>query len=91
MGLSAGVFTRDFAGRGLPLRESGLIMYTKSCMRRYAMSELKMAPEGKTPHAHPDGRRCCGRPLSEKCTPEEEASKTDAAGEKSCCKGHHKH
>ena len=43
-------------------------------------------------HAHSNGRRCCGRLLSEKCTPEEEAAKTDpASGEKSCCKENHKH
>lgn len=41
-------------------------------------------------HAHANGRRCCGRPLDQKCSPEEEAAKIDAAtGEKSCCKGHH--
>jgi len=40
-------------------------------------------------HAHFGGRRCCGRLLSEKCSPEEEATKTDkVTGEKSCCKGH---
>jgi hypothetical protein len=53
------------------------------------MSELKELTVKQLPHAHPNGRRCCGRPLTEKCSPEEEAAKTDAAtGEKSCCKGH---
>ncbi|SBW09602.1 hypothetical protein KL86DPRO_50220 [uncultured delta proteobacterium] len=51
-------------------------------------NQLPIAPHG---HAHPGGRRCCGRPIAEKCSPEEEAAKTNAAGEKSCCKGHHKH
>lgn len=63
-------------------------------MEDTAMSELRELKGGKQlPHAHPDGRRCCGRPLSEKCSPEEEAAKTDrATGEKSCCKGHgHNH
>ncbi len=42
-------------------------------------------------HAHANGKRCCGRPLSEKCSPEEEAAKINAeTGEKACCKGHHK-
>ncbi len=41
-------------------------------------------------HAHLNGRRCCGRLLSEKCSPEEEAAKINAVtGEKSCCKGNH--
>lgn len=67
------------------------------CLRRHTMSDLKNLQENKIPlsphgHAHPNGRRCCGRPLSEKCSPEEEAAKTDqATGEKSCCKGHHEH
>lgn len=40
-------------------------------------------------HAHANGKRCCGRPLSEKCTPEEEAANINPeTGEKSCCKGH---
>jgi hypothetical protein len=53
------------------------------------MKELKELTGKQLPHAHPDGRRCCGRPLAEKCSPEEEAAKTDkATGEKSCCKGH---
>ena len=55
------------------------------------MSDIKDTPKDPVQVAHPGGRRCCGRPLSEKCGPEEEASKTNAAGEKSCCKGHHKH
>ena len=39
-------------------------------------------------HAHPNGRRCCGRLLSEKCSPEEEDRNTNKeTGEKSCCKG----
>lgn len=41
-------------------------------------------------HHHADGRRCCGRLLSEKCSPEQEAANTDkTTGEKSCCKGKH--
>jgi hypothetical protein len=53
------------------------------------MNELKDQTEQQLPLAHPNGRRCCGRLLSEKCSPEEEAAKTDkATGEKSCCKGH---
>jgi hypothetical protein len=62
--------------------------------KEYAMNNLKVAPkeEGPHEHAHPKGRRCCGRLLSEKCSPQEEAAKTDSAtGEKTCCKGHHKH
>lgn len=60
------------------------------------MSDLKEMQGNGLPmaqgHAHPNGRRCCGRPIAEKCTPEEEAAKTDSAtGEKSCCKGHHQH
>ncbi|CAK7055494.1 MAG: hypothetical protein DELT_01201 [Desulfovibrio sp.] len=56
------------------------------------MDELKVAPKQERPHAHPEGRRCCGRHMAEKCSSGEEASKTDTAtGEKSCCKGHHKH
>ncbi len=57
------------------------------------MSELKELTVKQPPHVHPNGRRCCGRPLAEKCSPEDEALKTDkATGEKSCCKGHgHKH
>lgn len=59
--------------------------------RSVAMSECKSAQGSNAAHAHPGGRRCCGRPLSEKCNPEEEAAKTDkTTGEKSCCKGHHK-
>ncbi len=59
------------------------------------MSDSKSLQDKQLPlahgHAHPDGRRCCGRPLAEKCSPEEEAGKIDAVtGEKSCCKGHHK-
>lgn len=55
------------------------------------MSDCKNTSQDQHPHAHPGGRRCCGRPLSEKCSPQEEAEKTDqATGEKSCCKGHHK-
>ncbi len=39
-------------------------------------------------HSHQNGRRCCGRPLSEKCSPEEEASRLNpVTGTKSCCKG----
>lgn len=53
--------------------------------------QLPLAPTGHAGHAHPEGRRCCGRHISEKCTPEEEAAKINEAGEKSCCKGHHKH
>ena len=42
---------------------------------------------GAPHHAHLNGRRCCGRLLSEKCSPEEEAANTNkATGEKSCCK-----
>lgn len=53
------------------------------------MSEQK--PREEILHAHPGGRRCCGRLLSEKCSPQEEAEKTNqATGEKTCCKGHHK-
>lgn len=53
------------------------------------MKELKKLTDKRLNHAHPDGRRCCGRLLSEKCSPEEEAAKTDkVTGEKSCCKGH---
>ena len=60
------------------------------------MNELKPMQDKQLPlssqgHAHPGGRRCCGRPITEKCSSEEEASKTNADGEKSCCKGHHPH
>lgn len=55
------------------------------------MSDNKDKPQDNVLNPHPGGRRCCGRHLSEKCTPEEEASKTNASGEKSCCKGGHKH
>ena len=49
--------------------------------------QKKIAP---LEHAHPSGKRCCGRPLSEKCSPEEEAAKTDpTTGKKGCCKGGH--
>jgi hypothetical protein len=41
-------------------------------------------------HPHMNGRRCCGRPLSEKCSPEEEKANTNTVtGEKSCCKHPH--
>lgn len=41
-------------------------------------------------HHHAGGRRCCGRPISEKCSPQEEAANTNAVtGEKSCCRGKH--
>lgn len=66
-------------------------------LRRHTMSDLKNLRESNISpsphgHAHPNGRRCCGRLISEKCRPEEEAAKTDqATGEKSCCKGHHNH
>lgn len=41
-------------------------------------------------HHHPNGRRCCGRLLHEKCSPEHEAAQINqATGEKRCCKGHH--
>lgn len=40
------------------------------------MAELKELAGKQLPHAHLDGRRCCGRPFAEKCSPEEEASKT---------------
>ena len=54
------------------------------------MSDTKHQTLAPIDHAHPNGRRCCGRPLTEKCTPEEEATKTDPqSGEKSCCKGKH--
>ncbi len=54
------------------------------------MSDAEKKPLSPLEHAHPSGKRCCGRPLSEKCTPEEEAANTDAkTGEKSCCKGGH--
>lgn len=39
----------------------------------------------------PEKKRCCGRALSEKCSPEEEAANTSADGKKSCCKGDHGH
>ena len=66
-------------------------MYCENICKEIAMSDIKSSPEAQHPHPHPNGRRCCGRPISEKCTPQEEASKTDqATGEKSCCKGHHK-
>ncbi len=58
------------------------------------MDELKNRnPQAIQPvHANADGRRCCGRPLSEKCSPEEEAAKINpVTGEKSCCNGHHHH
>jgi hypothetical protein len=52
--------------------------------------ESKMQPLITPPvslHAHLDGKRCCGRPLSEKCSPEEEQANTDArTGEKECCR-----
>lgn len=41
----------------------------------------------KIEHHHPNGLRCCGRPITEKCSPEEEAANTNSKGEKSCCKG----
>lgn len=44
---------------------------------------------GQERHHHADGRRCCGRPISEKCSPQEEAANTNAAGAKSCCRGKH--
>lgn len=54
------------------------------------MSDSKHPTIAPMDHAHPTGRRCCGRPLGEKCTPEEEAAKTDGeSGKKSCCKGKH--
>lgn len=56
--------------------------------------EAKNTPEFPMSHghAHPNGRRCCGRLLHEKCSPDEEASKLNPiTGEKSCCKGHHGH
>jgi hypothetical protein len=54
------------------------------------MAETKLTPLAHTGHHHPDGKRCCGRPLAEKCTPEEEAARTDSkTGEKACCKGKH--
>jgi hypothetical protein len=61
--------------------------------KEISMDELKELTGKQLPHAHSDGRRCCGRPLAEKCSPEEEAAKIDkGAGEKSCCKGRgHKH
>lgn len=52
---------------------------------------LPLAPIAPAGHAHPNGRRCCGRPIAEKCSPDEEAAKTNEAGEKSCCKGHQTH
>ena len=55
------------------------------------MSDAKNKPLDQVRDMHPGGRRCCGRLLSEKCSPEEEASRTDTSGDKSCCKGHHKH
>lgn len=66
-------------------------------IRRPDMNDLKNLQENRIPlahdtRAHPDGRRCCGRPLSEKCGPGEEAAAVDpVTGKKSCCKGHHKH
>lgn len=59
------------------------------------MSDSQFTSEKPLPvtlagHAHPGDRRCCGRPVSEKCSPEEEAVKTGATGGKTCCKGHHK-
>ena len=59
------------------------------------MSEIKKEVPGpfesQQPHHHyPDGRRCCGRLLSEKCSPEEEAANTDKdTGKKHCCRGGH--
>ena len=63
------------------------------------MNELKPLQDKQLPtahgyghgHMHPGGRRCCGRLLSEKCSPEEEVANTNADGEKSCCKGNHSH
>jgi hypothetical protein len=57
------------------------------------MNELKELTGKRLPQANSDGRQCCGRPLAEKCSHEEEAAKIDkVTGEKSCCKGHgHKH
>ncbi len=54
--------------------------------------QLKNAAPHPFVHAHPNGRRCCGRLLSEKCSPEQEAANTDKeTGEKSCCKGKKDH
>ena len=53
------------------------------------MNDLNGLNGKQLPHSHSNGRRCCGRPLSEKCSPEEEAANTDKiTGKKSCCKGH---
>lgn len=54
------------------------------------MNKEKPARIEEIAHSHPDGRRCCGRLLSEKCSPEEEAGKVNPeTGKKSCCRGHH--
>lgn len=54
------------------------------------MSETKKepcSPFEHHQHAHQNGRRCCGRLLTEKCSPEEQAANTDSkTGKKSCCK-----
>jgi hypothetical protein len=53
------------------------------------MNELKEMTVRWIPRAIPDGYRCCGRLLEEKCSPEEEATKRNRiTGEKSCCKRH---
>ena len=59
------------------------------------MSEIKKEVPGpfesqQPHHHHPDGRRCCGRHMSEKCRPAEEEANTDKeTGRKSCCRGKH--
>ena len=86
-------------GASLAFPENEAYVFRKYFWRN-AMSDCKHTPQDQLPHdlsgghshAHPGGRRCCGRLLSEKCSPQEEAEKTNqATGEKSCCKGHHKH
>ncbi len=54
------------------------------------MSDTKKTSLTPLTHPHPTGTRCCGRPLEEKCSPEEEAGKLDPkTGKKCCCKGKH--
>ena len=52
------------------------------------VTALKLVPWGDVIQAAPSVLKAA-KGLMKK-SPEEEAAKTNAAGEKSCCKGHHK-
>lgn len=57
-------------------------------MNKDTKDTLEMAQENHHHHHHMNGRRCCGRLISERCSPEERAANTDPeTGHKSCCKG----